>query len=168
MFIPRRSPLLAYILFQLTILSALFPVIAHGAPKIPWEQFPQGVALALSLNSQKDGEREIGYLSLQIKNTSNGLLQFIDNGGPGVRISYIDANGSKLLLHDYLGGFIYHNKGPIAISPGNIFLRRIFLTASEYTVLRAHAVTCAIEIGDPVKRKGYLIETSPKTLTVEP
>jgi hypothetical protein len=162
---------------MIKVLALIFAVNMFGlsaiaeAPNIPdssWEQYQGVIAVALFLKSEMADGRQKEFLKVFIKNISQTDLGFYDYGRDGgVRVFYVDQNGTPTPLHAYTDD-ILHNKGPTFIRPGGTLLRAVYLTPAEMTLLQSHLVECQLAVYDPVTKKGYKIETAPKTLSVGP
>src|ERR1700728_1167499 len=98
--------MLAIIFAVHTVIStATADDLSFGQPNISiasWEQHSEGVALALTLNTQTEKGVHKSVINVYIKNTSDTNKTFIVSGADsGIRIYYIDGQGAQVTLHNY-------------------------------------------------------------------
>jgi hypothetical protein len=157
---------------NLVTLSAIADLY-FTAPNIPassWEQFPQGIALAMTLENRTHNGAQKHYVMVYIKNTSGSDKYFYEmNDISRLELYYVTDSGTAVPLrtynYDHRDGIVLMNVPPYAIKPGEVLSRDIELTSDELALVKSHAVKCSFFISDKESAKGYKIESSPRILT---
>jgi hypothetical protein len=99
-------------LATLFLINIVLPVVkaddlSFSHAKIPasqWEQYPEGISLALVLTRRIEAGLHINkpLIKVYIKNMSDTVINFPAHGKDyGIELYYTDSNGSKVPLHDY-------------------------------------------------------------------
>jgi len=135
-----------------------------------WEQHPEaGVAIAVTLVTQKDKDATKSSIKVYAKNTANSDLEFDFNGmEERICIYYMDSHGTQVPVRDFHMITIHSGRVmdvPITCKPGDILLRTVDITPAELILLQSHPVKCTFGISRSGKRS--IIETTPRQLVAE-
>ena len=155
---------LVKVLAILFVASLVLSARADDQPNIPasaWEQHPEGIALAFTLSSRAEGNRQVISIYVYIKNTSNADWYFERNKEPA--IYYIRDHDVPLRNYDESMFEESKKVTPERIKPGGTGSRTIDLTPAELALIKGLPVKCRVIIYDE-RYKRYEIESSSKIL----
>jgi hypothetical protein len=152
-----------FLLGLYTLVATTAVKCQQGSPPSSWQQFPQGVAVSLTLNGD--------LLTANVKNTTNSPWQICGEENHLVCFFYLDSKGKWMpLLHKSdLGHYGEASKRQarqltLPQGGGAPFRLQIELIADELIAAKTCPVFCRLEITDQTHPQGAILDSTPKML----
>jgi hypothetical protein len=153
---------LSILIFTISLFSVMPADCQSNAPALSWQQFPEGIALALVAKGDS--------VIIHAKNTSSTPKKLLSQG-PNIfaLLYYVNSQGSRVLVSSQSDPAIYDdvqkNPSSIRIEPGAERSIKVSLSSSEQALIKTNPIICHVLLYDPATKQQSTIESSPQILT---
>jgi len=136
-----------------------------GKPQNAWEHLSPDIDASVDLTVRAEKGAITNVLKIYVKNVSQSIkLYSVAGKDDGAQIIYLDANAKPIPLHNedlQLIERVYQ----LEIKPGETICITIPISKEELQLLISHPVKFVIIVIDPVTKKFFKLESTPRVLT---